>query len=412
MHQRVPFNVLDPRENLARSAFSVVMPRLPAVLGGQPAFPNGLPLVRPCIPDVPGIGTRIAAVLESGQLTNGRLVRELEEQVADYLGVGHVVAVSSCTSGLMLVLQALDAVGPVVIPSFTFSATAHAIAWAGGRPVFADIDDQQLTLDPGDAAALAEGAKVIGATHIFGNPCDVERLQETADAAGLPLVYDAAHALGSQRQGVPIGRFGTAEVFSLSPTKVVVAGEGGLVATPDASLAETCRQGRDYGNPGDYNCPFPGLNARLSELHAAVALAGLRVVDERVGHRNTLAHAFMASLAGVPGVRFPVVAEGDTSTYKDLTLLVDRAYFGLTAEELGTALAAEGIDSRRYYVPPVHRQKAYADLDVRLLPVTDRIAEEVLSLPLWSQMPVATVLEVADAIIGLHQHAEAVRYKL
>jgi dTDP-4-amino-4,6-dideoxygalactose transaminase len=382
----------------------------PAALGGGPLFPGGLPLVRPTISDIPGLAARLERVLSSGILTNGPTVRELEERIADRLGVASVVAVSSCTAGLMLVLQALDATGRVVLPSFTFAASAHAVVWAGGEPVFAEVDPRSLTLDPDDAASLVDGASAMTATHVYGTPCDVERLQQVADGAGIPLVYDAAHGLGSQRAGRPIGGFGTAEVFSLSPTKVMVAGEGGLVATNDAALAQTIRLGRDYGNPGDYDCLFPGLNARMSELHAAVALASLVGLDDRIAHRGALVAEFRRRTEGLPGLRFPELAAGDVSTYKDLTLIIEPDEFGLTVPELATALRAEGIDSRRYYFPPIHQQKAYAGLPrARELPVTDSIAERVLTPPLWSHMSVDDIGRVATAVVRIQQHAAAIR---
>lgn len=386
------------------------MTSVPAVLGGPPAFPAGLPLVRPFLPDVPAVAARVQSILESGRLTNGPTVAELEEAVAAALGVDHVVAVSSCTSGLMLVLQALGATGRVVMPSFTFAASAHAVVWAGGSPDFAEVDARSATLDPEDAARLVDGASAMTATHVYGTPCDVEALQGVADGAGIPLVYDAAHALGSRRRGVPVGRFGTAEVFSLSPTKVVVGGEGGLVATADAGLAEACRLGRDYGNGGDYDCLFPGLNARMSELHAAVALASLHGLEERIAHRGALVARFVAETAGVPGMAVARVDDGDTSTYKDLTILVEPGPFGMTAAELAAALRAEGVDSRRYYHPPVHRQKAYAGrwASPRPLPVTDELAGRVLTLPLWSHMTTDQIDEVARAVVRVHGHAGAV----
>lgn len=379
--------------------------RVPAVLGGPAAFPDGLPLVRPYLPDTPGIARRIERLLASGQLTNGPTVRELEDAAATYLDVRHVVAVASCTSGLMLVLQACGPHGDVVLPSFTFSASAHVVHWAGGRPRFADVDAATLTLDPADAAGRLGDATALLATHLYGTPCAVESLAGVAKGAGIPLVYDAAHALGSRRRGRLVGGFGTAEVFSLSPTKVVVAGEGGLVATNDDAIAEACRIGRDYGNPGDYDCRFPGLNARMSELHAAVALASLDGLDARVGHRNMLVARFKEATADLPGLAFPVVADGDTSTYKDLTLLVDGAAFGLDAAQLATALRADGIDSRHYYRPPVHRQAAYAGLATGALPVTDRVAEQVLSPPLWSHMTEAQVDAMAAVVVACHRHA-------
>ena len=160
------------------------------------------------------------------------------------------------------------------------------------------------------------------ATHIYGTPCQVEELQQIADSRGIPLVYDAAHALGSRRRGRPVGGFGTAEVFSLSPTKVIMAGEGGLVATHDDDLAARLRIGRELRQPRRLRLPFPGLNARMSELHAAVALAGITTVDERIAHRNELVGAFRDTVQGRPGAGVRGVDEGDVSTFKDLTLVL------------------------------------------------------------------------------------------
>lgn len=388
----------------------------PAVLGGAPLFPRGLPLVRPSLGDEPELLARFAGILASGTLTNGPTVRELEEAVASRLGVAHVVAVASCTSGLALTLQALDARGPVVMPSFTFAASAHAVVWAGGTPVFADVREDSLTLDPSAAAQafadLPSGATAMTATHVYGTPCHTEELQSLAESVGVPLVYDAAHGLGSVHNGCPVGNFGAAEVFSLSPTKVVVAGEGGLVATNDAGLAQTIRLGRDYGNPGDYNCIFPGLSARMSELHAATALHSLALLDQHLVRRRELVDLFWRELDGVSGLRGPRVQPGDVSTYKDLTLVVDHEVCGLTASELGRALAMEGIDSRRYYYPPIHRQRAYDDLPRRDLPVTDRLSQDVLSPPLWSQMHDDQITAVACAIRRIIGAAEAVRAAL
>lgn len=386
---------------------------VPALLGGTPTFSEGLPLIRPTIPDIPGLARRLERILCSGMLTNGKVVRELEDTAAQRCEVEHVVAVAGCTSGLMLALQALGATGRVVMPSFTFAASAHAVVWAGGRPSFAEVDRRTLTLNPADAAALADGASAMTATHVYGTPCDVDALAAVAESAGIPLLYDAAHALGSRCAGRPVGGFGIAEVFSMSPTKVAVAGEGGLVATNNTELARAIRIGRDYGNPGNYDCQFAGLNARMSELHAAVGLASLDGLDERISHRNDLVTTFKDRAAGIPGLTYQEVHNEDVSTFKDLTLIIDPESFGLCASDVGRALAAEGIDSRRYYYPPIHRQKAYAHLPQhRELPVTDEIANRVLTPPLYSHMTHAQIRAVADAVITIHEHAPAIRDRL
>ncbi len=389
-------------------------PRLPAALGGSPAFPDRLPLVRPTLDDVPGLARRLEAILQSGLLTNGATVRALEEEVCERVGVTHAVAVSSCTAGLMLTYQALG-VGPgqrVLLPSFTFAASAHAVVWAGGEVDFCEVTEERCSLDVADLAQrLNDGTPIgaISATHVYGHPAEVEAIDAMAKARGIPVVYDAAHALGSSRSGRAVGGFGTAEVFSLSPTKVVVAGEGGIVTTHDEGLAETLRLGRDYGNPGDYDCRFPGLNARMSELHAAVALASLADVDAHVDRRHELVARFERGVTGVPGLRVVHPAPGDRSTYKDLTLVLEDD-FGLSAPELQRALATEGIDSRRYYAPPIHRQEAYAGrwASARDLPATDRLAGAVLSPPLWSHLPDGAVDEMVASIVRIHAHGPAV----
>jgi dTDP-4-amino-4,6-dideoxygalactose transaminase len=378
----------------------------PGVLGGKPASQEWLPLVRPTIPDVEGLGKRITSVLESGMLTNAGTVRELEEVVGDRLGV-HAVAVATCTAGLMLTYQALGISGRVVLPSFTFSASAHAVLWAGGTVDFADVEERRATLDPVGLDALLDGAAALSATHVYGSPAEVEALDALAAAADIPIVYDAAHGLGSARKGVPLGRFGAAEVFSLSPTKVVVAGEGGIVATTDAALAETIRIGRDYGNPGDYNTHFAGLNARMSEVHAAIALESLAHLDEHLVARAALVDRFEHVLGGVPGLRVIRPAAGDTSTFKDLTIVVEHDTFGIDGAMLQRALATDGIDSRRYYAPPIHQQQAYAGrwATPRPLPVTDMLAASVLSPPLWSHMSDRDIEIIATAILRIHEHA-------
>lgn len=373
----------------------------PAWLGGQPAFPEKLPLVRPSIPDPAAMGRTLEEIFRSGTLTNGPYVRELELCVADHLGVDHCVAVASCTAGLMLVLRATGITGEVVLPTFTFSATAHAVVWNGAHVRFADVDERSLTLSPASVErAIGPRTEAIIGVHVYGTPCDVDALSAIASRSGVRLFFDAAHAFGSRHKLGAIGGFGDAEVFSLSPTKVLVAGEGGLITTNDADLAERCRIGRDYGNPGDYDCLFVGLNARMSEVHAATALASLETIEDQVARRNALAEIYRAGLRGLPGISFPELTEGDRSTYKDFTILIEADDFGMNVLQLADALRAEGIDSRRYYVPLVHEMQAYrsAAKSNGHLPVSHAVAEKVLTLPMWSGMTDNHPLRVALAI--------------
>jgi dTDP-4-amino-4,6-dideoxygalactose transaminase len=268
------------------------------------------------------------------------------------------------------------------------------------------VEEASLTLSS-EAVARAIGVRTsaILATHTYGNPCDTDGLAAVASTHGVPLFFDAAHAFGSRRGGVQVGGFGEAEVFSLSPTKVLVACEGGIVATNDGAIAERCRIGRDYGNPGDYDCHFVGLNARMSEIHAAIALRSLESLEERIARRNGLARTYHHALGPIPGISFPHVRSEDRSTYKDFTVLVDPDTFGSEAAWLDLALAAEGIETRRYYSPPVHEMRAYrrpAGTNGNL-GVTEAVASRVLTLPMWSEMTDEHVSRMTDALWRLYR---------
>ena len=384
------------------------MTDLPAILGGTAAFDTQLPFARPTLEDQSRVEKLIEGSLSSGRLTDGPITRALEETAADRFGVANCVAVSSCTTGLLLVLQALGIGGRVGVPSFTFAATAHAIRWNGLEPQFLDCDPNTWCLTP---ETLEGQISALVAVHVSGVPCDVQGLEESASKLGAPLVFDSAHGAGasvSTDDGLrPLGGFGLAEVFSLTPTKVLSGAEGGLVTTNDAALAEQIRVARNYGNPGDYDTRFPGLNARLSELHAALALVAFDHLEERVEHRNRVADRYRALLGGVPGVGFQQVRQGDRSSYKDFTILIGHE-FGCSRDHVVAALDAEGVATRQYYSPPVHRQQAYADLPSRVLPVTEALGDQVISLPIWSHLPLGDVDRVADTIRRIQDHAELV----
>src|SRR5437773_97975 len=256
---------------------------IPAIAGGTPVFGQKVPILSP-----EGIGEfevckDFEEVLQSKQLTNGSRVRAFEEAAANYLDVPHCVAVSSCTSGLLLVMRALGLEGEVILPSFTFHVTAHAAVWNGLKPVFADCDLETFCLSPEAVLnKLTSRTSAILAVHMYGHPVDVEALEAISKKRGIALVLDAAHAFGSESGGKRIGGFGAAEVFSFSPTKLLVAAEGGLVATRDEKLAALLRAGRNYGDAGNYDPDMVGLNARMSELHAALGLRGLPALDGRL----------------------------------------------------------------------------------------------------------------------------------
>jgi dTDP-4-amino-4,6-dideoxygalactose transaminase len=385
----------------------------PAILGGSPIFTEKQPFERPTLPPYSSVDAQMGAIFQSGMLTKGRYLAEFESGLAGYLGVRHAVGVSSCTIGLLLLYKSLGLKGEVIVPSFTFMATVHPLLWNDLRPIFVDAHPDTWNLDPAqvEAAITPRTAAIVG-VHVFGNPAAAEQLEEIAVRHGLPLVFDAAHAFGSLYRGAPLGGHGRAEVFSTSPTKPLVTGEGGIVATNDDAVADFLRLGREYGNVGDYDSIFPGLNARMQEFNAVLGLKTLETLEANVQARNALAAIYRKELADAPGIAFQLVALGDRCSYKDLTVMVDEAAFGLSRDALAAALLAEGVDTRRYFDPPVHRHtlyRPYWEQQAGELPVTDRLARQALSLPMYAHLSPDAARQICQAVRRIQRHAAEVR---
>jgi dTDP-4-amino-4,6-dideoxygalactose transaminase len=375
-----------------------------------------IPINQPTLPSIDEVHDSLGEVLESRQVTNHRFVRRLEDRAREYLGVKHAVAVSSCTSGLILGIQALKTQQHrVVVPSFTFPATAHAVSWNGLEPVFADCEEGtfNVAMDSLESLIDVRTGALVG-VPIFGNPLRGRALRELADQHGLPVVYDAAHAIGAKEEGRGISEYADVAVYSLAPTKILPAGEGGIVTTNDEALARRLRIGRNHGNPGNYDCEFAGLNARMSEFHAVIALYGLEQLEAAIERRTALVARYRGRLADVPGLRFQEVLPGNRCTYNYLAVAVEDQDFGLDADDLAQALRAENVGCRRYFYPPMHRQRIYASSvkEPGRLSRTDSVAGQVLCLPLYSHLAYDDLDRVCDAVIGIQAQSAAVRQTL
>jgi len=361
------------------------------------------PIIRPTLPPFEEVLADLRAVWESGFLTAGENVRALEREVAALTGAADCVAVANCTSGLMLALKVLDLEpGEVVVPAFTFAATAHAAVWNGHDPVFVDCLPGTMNVDPQAARrAITPRTRAILVTHIFGVPADADELAAIAGDAAIPLLFDAAQALGARYRGRMAGALAPLEVFSMSPTKVVTAAEGGLITTSDPRIGERLRRLRDYGKSKDgQDMDTIGLSARLSELHAVVARACLRHGEAYIARRTALIARYRAALGGLPGVTFQEVPEDRTTSGNYMVIRVgDRA--PLPRDALYRHLAERGVQAKKYFWPAVHRQTAYrrwgAAFDGRL-PEAERAAEEGLALPLYGHMTDAQADDVTAVV--------------
>lgn len=365
-----------------------------------------IPLTRPSTPPFAEVAPHLKKVAASGFLTNAGYVRKLEDRAARMLDVPHVVAVSSATSGLILTCKLLGLTGEVIVPSFTFFATVHGLVWNNLTPVFCDCDPQTFNADPESVERMiTRRTSAILAVHVFGNPANIAALARIAREHKLKLLFDAAHGFGSAYRAKPLGRYGDAEVFSLSPTKLAPAGEGGIVTTRSRKLANELKVARDYGNPGDYNCSFVGLNARMAEWNAVFGWAALNRMPQLAHRRRRLAERYKKNLAGLPGLSFQSIPENHLSSFKDFVIMVDPRRAGLSRDDLAQFLAARNIDTRRYFFPPVHRQTAFRRFAKRgqKLPVTDFVSRNILALPLYSHQQTAEIDRVVQTVIACYR---------
>lgn len=341
---------------------------------------------------------------------NARFVNEFEAKMCERLEARNCVAMCNGTLTLVLALRSMKLKGKVIVPSFTFCATVHAVVWAGLEPVFADIDPHTFNITPATVeAVLSPGVSAIMPVHVFGSPCDITGLESLAKMHGLKLIFDSAQALGSTYEGRPLGSFGDLESFSVHATKILPTGEGGLITTNNDELAESLRCARNFGFSQEHDCSQPGLNAKMAEFPAAMGIEGLKILDRALANRRRLAKCYRERLSHIPGLSFQSISTQGETNWQNFAVLVDEAAFGLSREHLSTALKAENIFGREYFYLPVHRMSAYANLhSVRLgkLPVTDWVSDRVLCLPLYSDMSQRTIEKVCGTIQDIYENAE------
>jgi dTDP-4-amino-4,6-dideoxygalactose transaminase len=370
-----------------------------AINGAPPAFAEPLHVGRPNIGDRAAFMQRVERILDNHWLTNhGPMVQEFERRIADHLGVKHCVATCNGTIALEIAIRALGLEGEVIIPSWTFIATAHALHWQGITPVFADIDPNTHNLDPAAVRRMItpRTTGIIG-VHLWGRAAPIEQLQVIADEHGLKLMFDAAHAFGSTYKGQTIGHFGACEVLSFHATKAFNTMEGGAVITNNDELAEAVRLMRNFGFVHYDEVIHPGTNGKMIEVCAAMGLSNLDTFND-VANSNRRHHAeYEAALANVPGLCVLAYDEPEFNSHHYIVLEVSEQ-FPVTRDQVVAALHAENILARKYFWPGCHGMKPYCDLfpHARLmLPNTQRVANKVVVLPNGTSLPEGSIETIA-----------------
>jgi dTDP-4-amino-4,6-dideoxygalactose transaminase len=388
-----------------------------ALLGGKPAFDGPVHVGRPNLGDRESFLEMVNTILDDRRLTNrGPFVRRFEQELSERIGARHCIAVCNATVGLELLIRALGLTGEVLVPSFTFVATAHALQWQGVTPVFCDIDPATHNLDPGrlEKAITPRTTGILG-VHLWGRPCAVDALQKIADARGLKLLFDAAHALGCSHGGRMIGNFGRAEVFSFHATKFFNTFEGGAIVTNDDGLAARIRLMANFGFSGYDEVTSIGVNGKMNEISAAMGLVNLQSMDAfiRVNRENYFRYA--KQLAALPGLSLIPVDDGEKRNFQYIVVEVDASATGLNRDDLVRVLHAENVLARRYFWPGCHRMEPYRTLypDAGLrLPETERIAERVLVLPCGSTLSGRDIEVICGILAEAVANAEEVRRRL
>ena len=331
---------------------------------------------------------RLIDIFESGQLTNNKFTAQFEQAFKEAFNLkGQCIAVNGCQNGLFLTLVALGVHRPL-LPDFTFSATAHAAYYASRDFKVGDCDPQSFNLDL-RGRAISECDAIV-ATHIFGNPCDHDTLKERADELGVPLIYDSAHAIGSSYKSKPIGDLGTASIFSLSPTKAITSCEGGVVVTSNNCLAEKLKKLRNYGNEPDYDCKYPGLNARMSEVHAIFGLESLDNFKENFRKRISLVEEYQSFL---PPEMLQSTTVGATHAFKDFAILL-----GSKREKVCKALSEHQIEYRQYF-RPISALSCYEGWQAPQ-PNARRVYESILQLPIHPNLETEDIRRICRVVMS------------
>lgn len=373
-----------------------------AINGASPAFEQPLHVGRPNIGSREAFHQYVDEIFDRRWLSNnGPVVQELEQRVADYHGVKHCVAMCNGTVALEIAIRALGLEGEVIVPSYTFIATAHALHWQAITPVFADIDPATHMLDPDAVRRMItpRTSGIIG-VHLWGRGAPVEVLQAIADEYGLKLMFDAAHAFGCSYKGTMIGNFGACEVLSFHATKFFNTFEGGAVVTNDDQLAETMRLMRNFGFAGMDNVIHPGTNGKMIEVAAAMGLVNLDTIDSVIeaNRRNHL--AYQEGLSGIPGVSLLSFNQEERNNYQYVVMEVGEDC-PVSRDEIINALHAENILARKYFWPGCHNMTPYRELYPHaglLLSNTQKVADRVVVLPTGTTMDSRMVKTITDVI--------------
>lgn len=380
-------------------------------------FKSPIYVTRPVFPDLAAYTAQLNEIWESSQLTNnGMQHKRLEGELAEYLGASRLKLFSNGTLALLLGLKALELKGEVITTPFTFPATVQCLDWNQLTPVFCDIDPVTLNIDADKIESLiTEQTSAILAVHVFGNPCDVEKIQQIADKHNLRVIYDGAHAFGTKINGKPINQYGDMTMYSFHATKLFNTVEGGALAFKEAHLGQTLELLKNFGLQDAEHVVLPGLNAKMNELQAAMGREVLKVVETERAKRHELKKTYEAELHGIPGIRIVTSMEGPNSSYQYFVIEVDQDRYGRTRDDLFNQLAAYQVFPRKYFYPLCSDFPWYRRLESaqpKNLPLAGKSVHQVLSMPFYGELGTEAVKKICGILRELQvEKKELLNYR-
>ena len=365
-------------------------------------------VTRPTLPDLESLHSKLEEIWHSGWVTNMGPQHDLfESRVSRYLKAKHLCLFCNGTLALQLGCQALRLSGEVITTPFTFPATTHVLFWNRIQPVFCDIDPETFNIDPEQIESLiTPSTTAILPVHVFGRPCDTRRIQEIADRHGLKVIYDAAHAFGVECNGEPISSFGDITMFSFHATKMFHSIEGGALSFSDDRITERLNYAKNFGFKNEETIVVPGINAKMNELQAAVGLLMLDIVEAERERRKALVHRYHERLVAIPGIHFKDADPITRHNYYNMPVVVDTEQYGLSRDELYTALRRYNIYARKYFYPLCSQFQCYRNhpsSSPANLPVSHYISERILILPLYGALRGGDIDRICDVLAHLYQ---------
>ncbi|MBP7865798.1 MAG: DegT/DnrJ/EryC1/StrS family aminotransferase [Acidobacteria bacterium] len=368
--------------------------------------PHNIYVTQPFMPPLDEFVAYLEKIWDSRWLTNvGEFHRELERALAEYLGVKYIALFANGTLALITALQALRITGEVITTPFSFVATAHALHWNGIKPVFVDIEPEFCNLDPEKVeSAITPRTTAILPVHVYGNPCNVKRLQQIADIYGLKLIYDGAHAFGVTLDGMSVFNHGDLSVLSFHATKVYTTIEGGAIVCPDEKMKQRIDFLKNFGFAGEVTVVAPGINAKMNEVQAAFGLLQLKYVGEAIARRGRIAKRYREALADVPGIRLLPEMDGVRQAHPYFPIFIDIKDYGASRDDVYNAFKRESIHVRRYFYPLISQFPTYRNLETSRkgnLPVAECITDQVLCLPIHPEL----LEDQQDRIISILREA-------